>query len=485
VATIRTTHEDETYSIGTGDVTLGRAWLLVMSDSGAIAHALPKTGRVYIGRGADCDVQIADASVSRRHAALEIGSNIRIQDLGSANGMRVRQQRMRAHESVPIAPGEIVQLGSVLVAVQQGSAYLPPSPRDGATPAQRAMPTLEASTTPRRWIDDGIVVEDPAMRRLFDVVDRVSKSQINLLLLGETGAGKDVVARAIHRASARARGPFIKVGCATVSVEELDQDLFGTARGAPAPGLLEQAEGGTVFLDEVGELPLALQAKLARIVEERAFIRPGARSPTPVDVRFVAATHRDLQVELGEGRFRSDLFFRLNGITLVVPPLRERIAEIEGLAKLFAARGSADLRRSSPPVITRDALTALQRHVWPGNVRELRNVIESAVVLCGGAAIEPGHLTFAPASADVSTARSSSVPPPAAAPGTAGAAAGGAGALRRQIEALERQRILDALAACSGNQTRAAKLLDMPRRTFLARLETYGIPRPRKGGRDE
>jgi len=253
----------------------------------------------------------------------------------------------------------------------------------------------------------------------------------------------------------------------------LESELFGHERGAftgavsAKPGLLATADGGTVLLDEVGELPSSIQVKLLRVIEERQMRRVGGIKPQPIDVRFVSATNRDLEMEVAAGRFRQDLFFRLNGVTVVIPPLRDRPSEIEDLARLFVARVSHAMERGAAPVIDQAAVACLCRYAWPGNVRELRNVIERAVLLCSGDRIMIEHLPVEklssapyPAPAAPSVPLAPHAEPPAA--------------------PNERQRILDALEACAGNQTRAARLLGVSRGTLMARLDQYNLPRPRR-----
>jgi DNA-binding NtrC family response regulator len=226
-----------------------------------------------------------------------------------------------------------------------------------------------------------------------------------------------------------------------------------------------------VFLDEVGELPPSVQVKLLRVLEEKKALRVGGLVPVDVDARFVAATNRDLEAEVDAGRFRQDLYFRLNGIALYIPPLRERVEEIPALARTFIARVSEAMNRP-PPVLGDDALRALEAHAWPGNVRELKNAVEHAVVLAGDDVIRPEHLPWnAPHARRPRATRSAAPsPPPAAEP-----------ALRGDIDALEHRRILDTLAECGGNQTRAAKALGISRGTLASRLERFGLPRPKKG----
>jgi DNA-binding NtrC family response regulator len=430
-----------------------RRSLLVVARGMTAAYTLPQRGQVTLGRSLLCDIVLGDPSVSRQHAAISIGPPLRVHDLGSANGVFVRGRRLGRHEAVELGPGDVIELGAVTVVLQQGPpAAVAPAPPDGAEGAGRP----------------GVIVEDPAMRRLHDFISRMGGSDINVLILGETGTGKEVIAEAIHGASKRARAPLVRLNCAALPEALLEAELFGHERGAftgatqAKPGLLETADGGTVLLDEIGEVPLPLQAKMLRVLEERAVLRLGALAPRRIDVRFIAATNVDLKALVAQGRFRQDLYFRLNGVSLVVPPLRDRPAEIEALARLFAARGAGAAGRPRP-ALGDAALAALRRYPWPGNIRELRNAVERAVLLAStedASAIEPAHL-----------------PPEiiAASPPAALATEG----LRGELESYERQAIVDALARCGGNQTRAAELLRMPRRTLVAKLKAYAIPRGR------
>jgi transcriptional regulator with PAS, ATPase and Fis domain len=260
------------------------------------------------------------------------------------------------------------------------------------------------------------------------------------------------------------------VSCAAVPENLLEAELFGYERGAftgadrPKPGLLEAADGGTFFLDEIGELPSSMQAKLLRVLERREVQRLGALAPKRVDVRFIAATHRDLSALAQQGRFRSDLLYRLNGITLVIPPLRERMFQLPELAHAFAATAAAaaELGRAAPP-ISAEAIGMLERHAWPGNIRELKNTIERAVLLSEGGPIGAEHIELEIGSA----AR-----PPSGALGRH--------ALRQDYADFERERISAALDQAGGNQTEAAKRLGISRRTLMNRLDALGLPRPRK-----
>ncbi|MCA9611979.1 MAG: sigma 54-interacting transcriptional regulator, partial [Myxococcales bacterium] len=308
-----------------------------------------------------------------------------------------------------------------------------------------------------------IVLASEVMRRLHTLVERVAASEVNVLLLGETGVGKEIFAERVHAGSARASGPLVRLNCAALPGTLLESELFGHERGAftgataTKPGLLEIARGGTVFLDEVGDMAPPLQAKLLRVLEERVVRRVGALESRPIDVRVVSATCKDLEAEVKQGRFRQDLFFRLQGVAIVVPPLRERREVIEPLTRAFV-RAACRQQDRAPLAIAPEVFRALLQHEWPGNLRELRNVAERAVALCGEGTIELSHLP-----AELSSVGDE-----------------GASALKANIKGHERQLILDALLQADGNQTRAAKLLGISRRTLISRIEEHGLPRPRK-----
>ena len=329
----------------------------------------------------------------------------------------------------------------------------------------------------------------PAMAKIHEMASRAAAGNINVLILGETGVGKEVMSQRVHRMSPRAEKPFVALNCAGLAESLIESELFGHEKGAftgavqAKPGLLESAEGGTVLLDEIGELPLTVQAKLLRVLETREVTRVGAIRTRPIDVRFISATNRDLEEEVSRGSFRRDLFFRLNGISLTIPPLRERISELPALARQFLARAAEEAHRR-PPALTDEVMALLEGYSWPGNIRELRNVIERALVLCEGAELSPDHFPMEKIVSDriakAETARPPSPPSPPSPWSPANGANGDALGSRRPPTTDERQRIIDALEACVGNQTRAAAMLGMPRRTFVSRLDQYGIPRPRK-----
>ncbi|MBL8744286.1 MAG: sigma-54-dependent Fis family transcriptional regulator, partial [Myxococcales bacterium] len=333
------------------------------------------------------------------------------------------------------------------------------------------------------------VVADPAMKALLELVEQVAPSDISVLVLGETGSGKEVLASAIHERSHRRKAALVRLNCAALPVALLESELFGHEPGAftgavgAKQGLVDEANGGTLFLDEIGELPLEAQAKVLRAIEDGAFYRVGGRRAVKVDVRFIAATNRDLATAVQAGTFRADLFYRLNGISLRIPPLRERVAEIGLLAQRFVEEAARAMGLSSPPPIAADASEMLERHPWPGNVRELKNTMQRAVLLCRGGPIRAAHLLLTDAHAELRP----SVPPPPSGGGRPTLApppstrAPGAGGLREEMQSIERARIQAALDACAGNQTRAAAMLGISRRTLISRIEIFGISRPTKG----
>ncbi|MDB4961445.1 MAG: Sigma-54 dependent response regulator [Myxococcales bacterium] len=306
-----------------------------------------------------------------------------------------------------------------------------------------------------------VVVADPLMEQVMALAKRVAPSGITVLVAGETGVGKEVVAESVHRLSPRRAGPFVRLNCASLSETLVESELFGHEKGAftgaisAKPGFFEAASTGTLFLDEIGELPVSTQAKLLRVLEQRKVVRVGGTQETPVDVRLVCATNRDLESEVTRGRFRQDLYFRISAFVIPVPPLRDRRTEIEPLALHFA-------RELSPPgrtaAISPEVLEVFDAYAWPGNVRELRNVIERAVVMSGGTRIEPHHL---PDRLLEKLALASTSAPQID--------------VRQRVADVERESVLDALEATHNNQTKAAKKLGISRFALIRMMEKHDL----------
>ena len=306
----------------------------------------------------------------------------------------------------------------------------------------------------------GLVAESAPMRQALALVARVAEHNTTVLITGESGTGKEVIARAIHRASPRAARAFVGINCAAIPEALLESELFGHVRGAftgasaDKTGLFEAANGGTLLLDEIGELPTGLQAKLLRVLQEGEIRRVGDQKTKQVDVRVLAATARDLEVETRTGRFREDLFYRINVVAIELPPLRERRPDIAPLARLFAARLA---KRFARPVALSDAAVAwLEQQEWPGNVRELENAIERAAVLSNKESLDPGDFSAAPdARRMTDDAR--------------------VGTLDEAVEVAEREAITAALSATNGNRREAAKRLGVSLRTLFYKIDRYGI----------
>ncbi len=354
-------------------------------------------------------------------------------------------------------------------------------PRDGRTPdALLARCGERLHPAEGRRDETSSVSYCGALDRLRPMVERFAAGDIPVLVLGETGVGKEVLARMLHALSPRASKALVCLNCAALPEALLESELFGHERGAytgavqTKPGILESAKGGTVLLDEVAEMPLNVQAKLLRVIDQREVLRLGTTAPRAIDVRFVAATNRDLEAEVARGAFRADLYYRLNAAQIVIPPLRQRRDEIAPLARTFVSMACRRAGRAGEPRLSPEALSLLLEYPWPGNVRELRNVIERAVLLAPEDVILPDHLP------------SEKLVP------TAGATGGGAE--RRRISMLrprialpgldpdeptltddpEKARILRVLEECDFNQTRAAGCLGVSRRTLVSRLASYG-----------
>ena len=309
---------------------------------------------------------------------------------------------------------------------------------------------------------DGLVGESPAFKELVAVTQKIAASRVPVLIRGESGSGKERVARAIHCQSSRASGPWVTLNCSALPEGLMESELFGHEKGAftdaksQKRGLLELADGGTLFLDEIGDLSLALQPKLLRVLETQSFRRVGGGREVQVDVRFVAATHRNLPEMVKAGTFREDLYYRLNVGAIEVPPLRNRREDIPGLARRFVCE-AARATGNPPPTIPAEVERMLTGHLWPGNIRELRNVLERAVILCESGLITLGQL---PPEISHAVLPSATLAPQSSA----------------TLAEVEIGYIRQILAQCAGNKTRAAEILGITRLTLRNKLKEAGEP---------
>jgi transcriptional regulator with PAS, ATPase and Fis domain len=464
--------------VSTGKTSDGRVAiprrLMVGTGQNVTTHVVPDEGVITVGRAPEATIRVDDPSVSRIHVRIHLGSVPRVEDLGSANGTRMAGARLRPNEIIPLPPGQVVEIAASWIMI--ANAALAGSTTRAAPPDVRehSAPGVER---------DGLIVADPAVREMHRLIERVALGDISVLLYGETGVGKEVFARRIHELSPRADKPFLGLNCAALAATLLESELFGYERGAftgavqTKPGLLETAHGGTVLLDEIGEMPIAIQVKLLRVLEERQVLRIGGTRPRAIDVRVLSATNRHLETAIEEGTFRRDLFFRLNGITLEIPPLRDRPSEIEPLARRFADLAAHRLGAPTPAEIKPEVFERLRRYQWPGNIRQLRNVMERAVVMSDGAPIGIDDLP-----ADTYVGPIPKAPAPKLASAGAAVAPPAPTPAKPEEDDDERARIVAALEAAAGNQTRAAEILGISRRTLVSRLTEYNMPRPRKRG---
>jgi DNA-binding NtrC family response regulator len=332
----------------------------------------------------------------------------------------------------------------------------------------------------------GLLGNSTAIRKLFDTLVRVAPSKSSVLIQGESGTGKELVAQAVHRFSRRAMGPLVAVNCAAIPEPLLESELFGHVKGsftgatANRAGRFKAAHGGTIFLDEIGEMPLGLQGKLLRVLQERTVEPIGSTKPEPVDFRVVAATNRNLEEMVAKGSFRSDLFYRLNVVPLTLPALRDRPGDVAVLARLFVSR--ANQAREQKLTLSPAALAAMERYPWPGNVRELENLIERLMLLRS-----EGEIGLDDLPANVRDAPAPSAPAPSAAAGGA-PTAGFAGALPPEgvdlyavLGEIEDRLIREALERSGGNKNQAAKILGLNRTTLVEKLKKKGKTPPDGG----
>ncbi|WP_437940978.1 sigma 54-interacting transcriptional regulator [Sorangium sp. So ce341] len=426
---------------------------------------------MVVGTGPECDLIVPDARVSRRHCELKLTRRgVVLRDLGSKNGTFIGE--IPVMEAI-LPAGAVATIGSTRLSI-----------------ALEGAPSLVRLSASERFGE--AIGRSVVMRALFAQLERAAATAETILLLGESGTGKEVLARAIHAASPRRDGPLVIVDCGAVAPSLVEAELFGHTRGAftgavaPHAGLLEQADGGTLFIDELGELPLDLQPKLLRALEARQIRRVGSSEWRPFDARVIAATHRDLRARVAEGTFRQDLYYRLAVVEVRVPALRERKDDIPALVERFLAAQSPPRALSNLPPNVMDVLLS---HDWPGNVRELRNMV-SRLVIFPDLAREALGVALAPSRAEAAPpARRAAAPSPASAAEraeapAAGTAEDGLSALLQMqlheardavVEHFERRYVAAKLREHGGNVSRTADAIGVSRQLVYRLIERYGL----------
>jgi transcriptional regulator with PAS, ATPase and Fis domain len=461
----------------TGPPAVGTEYRLLISTEFTLNAVSVAQGSYVLGRSRDADITVDDATISRAHARLRVGvDKISVEDLGSRNGTRVGGRPVAKGESVPCPMGCVIELGSATLVLQRG----------------RGTTVVPASYTERAGAPAGTasrIVVDSAMQHLYSMLDLVAPTALNILVLGETGVGKEVFAAAVHERSLRSSAPFLQINAAALAPTTLEAELFGYEKGAftgalaAKAGLFESADGGTVMLDEIGDMPLDTQVKILRVLESGETFRIGSLKPRRVDIRIVSATNRDLGAAIAGGAFRSDLYFRLNGITFTIPPLRSRQSEIGPLARMFAERAASKLGRPVP-LIGAAVLRTLEGRAWMGNVRELRNVVERAVVLSGaGAGAElleehfPPDMVVPPVSQRAFRPEAPTFDEEQQTGRFDLLSTGleNVQGLASELRGVERKRIIEALEASRGNQSQAARDLGITRAVLLNRMKAFGL----------
>jgi len=423
----------------------GEAWLVVEPGT-AREHRIDIHDQpLVIGGVKECDVVLKDRSVSRKHAEIRrTAGGIVLRDLGSRNGTYV--ERISIKEAV-LRSGARLRIGMTDLAFETGDE------NGRLTRLARGEVDDEAlKEVPPQFAP--VIGSSTALRRTCALLAKLASSDLTVTLIGETGTGKEVLARAVHACSPRAGKPFIVFDCGAVAPNLIESELFGHKKGAftgavaEHRGAFERAQGGTLFLDEIGELSLDLQPKLLRVLERRTLQPVGGSEEVKVDVRILAATNRDLESRVREGEFRDDLFFRLSMALIPVPPLRERREDLSALVDGFLAEIDKPLK------VLPETLAILERHDWPGNVRELKNVIAGAAVLASGPALDPKHLAL--------------FKPQRRAPAVEALPLAG-----QTLETIEQAAIEQTLRRFDGNKTKAARALGIAASTLYEKIRKY------------
>ncbi len=460
--------------------------ILVVEDERAIQLALSG----LLGR-AGYEVSLASSGDEAIARLSEGAYDLVLTDLALGSGPTgmdvLREARRLRPETVVVL---ITAHGSEKIAVEAmkaGAEDYVPKPFDNEEirlVVQRALERTRLEREHRELLDrvqreyafENLIGSGPAMQRVFETIRKVAETDLTVLVRGESGTGKELVAQALHNRSQRRNRPFVAVNCAAISRELVESELFGHEKGAftgadaRRQGRFEAADGGTIFLDEIGDMPAETQAKVLRVLQDRSFDRVGGTRPIQVDVRVVAATHRNLEEEVRQGRFREDLYYRLRVVEIELPPLRERLADVPALALRCLEQVNERLGREKQR-LSEAALAHLARWRWPGNVRELRNAIEQASVLASGSLIDEADLhlggTLSPRPGLASTG-SANAAQDSASPGFADAK-------RRAVEGFEREFLLRALRAHGGNISRAAESIGMVRQCLQQKIRELDL----------
>ena len=446
---------------------------------GSLGGELGRAAQIAAARGAELDhTDDTDAALSRLRRDARV--NLVLCELGQPIGDLVRSLA-RERIAVPvIACGLEDDPEAAVQAVRDGAQDFLPLPPDPELIAA----ILEAASGESH----AMIARDPAMLATVRRAEQIARSDASVLITGESGTGKEILARHVHRRSRRAHGPFIALNCAAIPEQLLESELFGHEKGAFSGaiarriGRFEAASGGTLLLDEISEMDVRLQAKLLRAIQEREIDRLGGQAPVQVDVRILATSNRDLREEAASGRFREDLYFRLNVVGLEIPPLRSRPGDIAVLAAHYV-RHYAHANGIAPPELPEAALSCLLAHGWRGNVRELENLMHRAVLLADQGRIDPAHLGL-----EQGVARAAPVCAPASPPGSTPACASGAvaGLVGQRMDAVEQALIIETLCSTAGNRTHAATILGISIRALRNKLRDYAsqgvsVPPPMAG----
>ena len=403
-----------------------------------------------IGRDASAEVAIPDPKLSRKHVQFtKTGEDLLVNDLGSTNGTFING--LRIYSPTRVFHGDEIRAGSCIINVIE---VLPVSEETKKEGKKTQIPDD---------LQEEVIIKDPCMVKIFESASLIASSYSSVIIMGETGVGKEVIAKHIHKSSPYRAGPFVPINCSAIPENIAESEFFGHEKGAFTGaserriGLLESAEGGTVFLDEFTDMPLSIQAKLLRFLDDHKIRRMGGSKEINLNVRIICATNKNIENEVQKGNFRKDLYFRLSQFTIYIPPLRVRPLETVALSEYFIRRMAIRSRKNTPR-LSEDAVNFLTSYSWPGNIRQLRNVVERAVVFCDEDKITEVLLMSI---LNEEYPDRSSIAEPAG--------------INEKVQDFEMKTIIEALKECGGNQSKAARKLGITRRTLIYRMKKYGI----------